>query len=519
MHKGVNLLQLPHTAQDIIKIENTLGRLSNLQKVLLSTDGSVTRILEMVTGNPVEIRTLIQEVIQSDEQVAQSLDVETGEDVNHRIVELQNSLTGEVLVHAISHTPLKRLAPDFRSDLMRADIPIGKIIMKHRIESRREILEAGVKYADDELSRRFQICRDEPLLNRRYRIIHHQKPLIEIEETFPYNKFLDKFRVVVDAPARLHLTLIDLNGSGGRVDGSVGVTLDQPSLLLEAQRSNALEVTGGDESARQRVRDAVETVLGHLGVGSGAAITLRKTFPQHVGLGSGTQLALAAASAVCTLYQKSIPTPELARIAGRGGTSGIGSACFSSGGFILDGGHDFGPAKQKQTFSPSSASRGIHPAPVISRLHFPEDWRILLVIPEISAGASGSGERDIFSQYCPIPLNEVREICHEVVMKMLPGIVEHDLDLFGSAVNRIQEIGFKRVEHSLQPPLVASLVEEMRNAGAACAGMSSFGPTLYAVSDTSIPTIHSVAREALEGVGGEILCTGARNNGAQIRAA
>ncbi len=508
-----------HTGEDIDKIEDQLGRLSNLQKVLLSTDGSVTGILEMVTGNPVEIQTLDQRVIESDEHMAGDLEISAGEQVNHRVVELRDAKTKEVLIYAVSHTPLKRLAPDFRQDLMQADIPIGKIIRKHRIESRREVTDAGVLYADSELSRRFRICRDEPLLKRKYRIIHHQKPLISIEETFPYNKFTDEFRVIIDAPARLHLTLIDLNGSGGRVDGSIGVALDSPSLLLEAQRSDKTEVTGGDEEARRRVRNAADTLLSHLGFGGGVKISLRKTFPQHVGLGSGTQLALAAASAVCRLYGKDVPVQELARIAGRGGTSGIGCACFSSGGFVLDGGHSFGETGQKSTFSPSSAAAGIRPAPVISRVAFPEDWNMLLVIPAVTPGASGSSEQSIFTTYCPVPIGEVREICHEVVMKMLPGIVDRDLDLFGSAVNRIQEIGFKRIEHSLQPPLVSNLIGEMLNAGAACAGMSSFGPTLYAVSDTGMPAIERAAQEMLEGTGGEILRTNARNTGARIRAA
>jgi beta-ribofuranosylaminobenzene 5'-phosphate synthase len=509
----------PTTAQDIHAIEEKLGRLSNLQKVLLSTDGSVTGILEMVTGHPIEIRTLKQQVIPSDEQIAGSLEIDTGEEVNHRVVELRDGSTGEVLIYAVSHTPLKRLAPAFRQDLMQADIPIGRIIMKHRIESRREVTDAGVLTAGPDLSGRFRICREEPLLTRKYRIIHHKKPLIAIEETFPYNKFLDEFRVVVDAPARLHLALIDLNGSAGRVDGGVGVALDRPSLLLEAERSETLDVTGGDEDARRRVRETAATVLGHFGLGSGVSITLRKTFSRHAGLGSGTQLALATAGAICSLYGKTVPAPELARMTGRGGTSGIGSACFASGGFILDGGHRFGSPGGKQAFSPSSASREIPPAPVISRLAFPEDWRLLLVIPEIPSGASGGRERDIFSQYCPVPLDEVREICHEVLMRMLPGIAGHDLDLFAASVNRIQEIGFKRVEHSLQPPLVSTIMEAMQSAGAACAGMSSFGPTLFAVGDTGMAAIEQAARGVLKDVGGEVLQTGARNTGAEIRAA
>jgi beta-ribofuranosylaminobenzene 5'-phosphate synthase len=508
-----------NTAESIRLIEASVGRLSNLQKVLLSTDGSVTQILEMVTGNPVDIRTLVQEVRTADGPLAEALDIAPGDDVNHRIVELRDSVTGEVLIYAVSHTPLQRLDPEFRHDLMRADIPIGKIIKRYQLESRREITGAGVQKADRELAAMFRIYRNEPVLNRTYHIIHRKKPLIAIEETFPYNRFLDEFRVIVDTPSRLHISLIDMNGTTGRVDGSIGLALDQPSLLLEASRSGTIEVHGGDEKERERAWDAADSMLRHLGSPGGVSITLRNTFRQHVGLGSGTQLALATASAIAELYGRHIPVTEIAHIAGRGGTSGIGCACFSSGGFLLDGGHSFGAGGEKHAFAPSSASSGIKPAPVISRLTFPEDWRVVVAIPNMAAGASGSGERDIFSAYCPVPLDEVREICHEILMKMLPGIVEHDLDLFGSALNRIQELGFKRVEHSLQPPLIRRLLAAMLDAGAPGAGMSSFGPTVFAVCDTGIDTVESAAREMLGDAGGDVFVTAVRNTGAHIRAA
>ena len=42
------------------------------------------------------------------------------------------------------------------------------------------------------------------------------------------------------------------------------------------------------------------------------------------------------------LHGRQLTTRELARLMGRGGTSGIGTAAFDHGGFIIDGGHRFG---------------------------------------------------------------------------------------------------------------------------------------------------------------------------------
>jgi beta-RFAP synthase len=511
----------PLTADRIVEkiqeIEQGVGRLSPMQKVLIGTDGSVTNLLEMATGHPVTITTRVQDVVAADIKTAAALDIEPGDEVNYRVVELQDSVTGEVLIYAVSCTPLRRLAPEFRQDLMRADIPIGRILGRHKIESRREITDARVIHAGADLARTFNVHRCEPMLSRKYRIIHREEPLIAIEEIFPCTAFTDEIRVLVDAPSRIHITLLDMNGASGRVDGGVGVTLDEPGCILDARKSTETDVHGGDEEARRRVADAARAVTEGLGLPGGAEITLHTTARQHAGLGSGTQVALATAAALCRLYDRDLPVSDLAKIVGRGGTSGIGTAAFEQGGFILDGGHRFGSREGKQDFRPSAASRGIAPPPVLARHRFPEDWRILLVTPDTGAGAHGGREVDIFRTHCPVPLDEVREVCHEVLMRMIPGLIEHDLDLFGSAINRTQHLGFKKVEVAMQHPVVSTLLEATVQAGAAGAGLSSFGPTVYAVGDTDMQDVARAAKEVLGDHGGSVLLTRARNCGASVR--
>jgi len=504
--------------KQIRQIEAAIGRLSPVQKILLGTEGSVTHLLEVITGSPIGIVTRIQKVIPADARLAGLLEITEGEPVNYRVVEIRNSKSGETLIYATSHTPLFRLPDEFRDDLMKADIPIGKIIQQHRIESRREILDARVDNADKEARTALHMFRNEPLLSREYRIIHQGQPLIRIREQFPYHQFLDERRVIIGAPSRIHLGLIDMNGASGRVDGGVGIAIEEPGTLLEAHASENLEVRGGDPGTQDMVKGIAENVLAAIHAGSRVRITLRSLCPRHVGLGSGTQLALATARAVCELYGKDIPTRELACITGRGGTSGIGTTAFGEGGFIIDGGHLFGSPGGKDAFRPSGASRGIPPAPVLARYEFPEDWKILLAIPNLPPGANGSHEADIFRSCCPVPLGEVREICHEVLMRMMPGLLERDLDLFGSSVNRIQGLGFKRVEHSLQSPHVGSLMNAMIAAGASCAGMSSFGPAVYAINDTNLPGIEHAAKACMDSLnGGKTYCTSARNDGASVR--
>ncbi len=53
-------------AHAIAEMEEQVGRISPVQKFLLGTDGSVTQILESITGKKVVIRTLVQEVVPAD---------------------------------------------------------------------------------------------------------------------------------------------------------------------------------------------------------------------------------------------------------------------------------------------------------------------------------------------------------------------------------------------------------------------------------------------------------------------
>jgi len=194
----------------IREIEKETGYLSPLQTILLLTDGSVTTLLEAISGDEVSVTTLSQVVATPGKDVASALEIGTTEMVNHRTVVLKNSRTGEALVYAVSYTPLLRLEPGFRDDLMRADTPIGKILKKHAIESRREILKIGVRESDNIISLGLG-NRSGPFLFRSYKIIRAREPLMFIEEFFPASSFTGEQRVVIESPSRLHLGLIDLN--------------------------------------------------------------------------------------------------------------------------------------------------------------------------------------------------------------------------------------------------------------------------------------------------------------------
>lgn len=318
---------------------------------------------------------------------------------------------------------------------------------------------------------------------------------------------IDMIRVV--SPSRLHLTLIDLNAELGRVDGGAGITLESPGLEISATEADTIEVIGSPLLAG-RMQKAAQALLP---TGKGIKLQINDSLPDHVGLGSGTQAALSTAVAVDRIYGLGKSVRELAVAVGRGGTSGIGVAAFENGGFILDGGHKF---KDKGAFSPSSASH-VPPGPVLFRRDFP-DWPIVLVIPN-GKGAHDAEEVDLFKKFCPIPLAEVQEVCHVILMQMLPALVEEDLENFGKAINHIQTVGFKRREVELQSQPVLDIMNYMRDNGASGSGVSSFGPVVYGIvgNVTEGKKLQQETQRMLdESLGGRVLLTKARNRGADI---
>lgn len=315
--------------------------------------------------------------------------------------------------------------------------------------------------------------------------------------------------IKVVSPSRLHLTLIDLNAELGRVDGGAGITLESPGLEISATEADTIEVIG-DPLLAGKMRKAAQALLP---AGKGIKLQIDDSLPDHVGLGSGTQAALSAAAAVNRIYRLGKSVRELAVAVGRGGTSGIGVAAFEKGGFILDGGHKF---RDKGAFSPSAASHA-PPGPVLFRRDFP-DWPIVLAIPN-SKGAHDAVEVDLFKKFCPIPLAEVQEICHVILMQMLPALVEEDLESFGRAINHVQTVGFKRREVELQSQPVLDIMKYMRDNGASGSGISSFGPVVYGIvgsPEEGKRLQQEVQRMLNESLGGKVLLTKARNRGADI---
>jgi len=268
--------------------------------------------------------------------------------------------------------------------------------------------------------------------------------------------------VRVEAPARLHFGFLDLHGGLGRRFGSIGLAIDEPSLALTARRSAQASVTGPEA---ERVRGYVRAAAAHLGRGEDVAVTVERAIPAHAGFGSGTQLGLAVAAAMARLNGAPFAADAFAAILDRGNRSGVGLRAFTEGGLIVDGGR--------------GADGG--PPPVIARLPYPADWRIVLIIDPDRAGVHGVREIEAFRDLPRFPEAEAAEICRITLMQVLPAVALAEPQGFGAGITRIQDlIGDHFAPHQggrYASAAVAQVLANVAAQGVPGYGQSSWGPT------------------------------------------
>lgn len=316
----------------------------------------------------------------------------------------------------------------------------------------------------------------------------------------------------VSAGARLHVGFQNLSLTHERLYGGVGISLAEPRVTVEAHPAD------GVDCADALVADYARRACDVLGV-PGAAVTVEERLPRHVGLGSGTQVALATLAAVAGAYDRPARPRQRAPALGRGGRSGVGVAGFESGGFVVDAGH---PTERFTTARPDDGEWTV--PPVVARRSLPDDWRFLVVLPEATAGRSGENEdasiRSVVERAEPGIADELATV---LVRRLLPAAVEGDIEAFGRAIaefGRLNGAWYADVQGGVYRPPAGAVVERLRDApSVGGVGQSSWGPAVYGVTDSSrAPAAREAAREALTlaGVEGDVLVTSVDDRGARV---
>ncbi len=318
-------------------------------------------------------------------------------------------------------------------------------------------------------------------------------------------------KIYVKTPARLHFGLIDMRGDMGRFFGGLGVGIDRPNIILEAQPSESFSVTG---EKTELVTSIAKRFLETYHINANVSIHVKQTIPEHAGLGSGTQLALAVAAALAKLFQVTATIQELSIALGRMKRTGVGTAVFEQGGFVVDGGKRMnGGVVVAESFPP-----------LIFRQPFPEDWKFVVAVPDVKKGLTKTEEKNAFGRLPPMPSELVGNICRLIMMKLLPALIDRDIESFGDALTKIQVVVgdyFAGVQGGTFSSLAATAGIDVMNAcGAYGVGQSSWGPAVYGLvqGETQAKTMLSKLESFIQdNGGGQVFIANPNNQGATIK--
>jgi beta-RFAP synthase len=318
---------------------------------------------------------------------------------------------------------------------------------------------------------------------------------------------------VVTAPSRLHFGMFSFGQPAVRQFGGLGAMVDSPQVRVSIRPAEKFAVVG---LHRERALRFAEAVLANLRneelvdpvVQMDAHLEIHEAPREHVGLGLGTQLGLSIAAAVCAALGLTRPSAtELARLAGRGARSAIGTHGFDQGGLLVEAGK-----LNADVISP-----------LIARIDLPAQWRFLLFIPRIASGLAGGDEQQAFERLPPVPPETTDRLLRETMLHMLPAAATGDFNEFGESLYRFGHLAGSCFAAEQGGPFAnertAQFVDELRRIGIAGAGQSSWGPTVFALveSQAAAENFRHRVRTWTDAADYECLIARPSNNGAVVK--
>lgn len=321
----------------------------------------------------------------------------------------------------------------------------------------------------------------------------------------------------IQGGSRLHFglfsTRVEQGPGGERVYGGLGMMIDSPCWEISAQRAPGWSIEGQGS-------DRFSGLLKRLGAENSelapVAFQISKGLPEHLGLGSGTQMALGLSQLACSLSGKQLDIAALCRLSGRGLRSAIGSHGFVQGGFLVDAGH----LVNENTDSPSVEPLG----QLLSRMAFPSEWSIVLCRRATTAGLSGNKEKKVFealSKPNPSNLEALRRdrLCKLALLGVIPALLSLDWENFGEALgdfNRLAGEPFALWQGGDHREGSEGWFDFCRENGIKGVGQSSWGPTLFALCQNQDQANFLIQAWVAKGFGTaqEIHQTLGRNQGA-----
>ncbi|MDN5340939.1 MAG: beta-ribofuranosylaminobenzene 5-phosphate synthase [Euryarchaeota archaeon] len=293
--------------------------------------------------------------------------------------------------------------------------------------------------------------------------------------------------VVVRAPARIHLTVLDMNRfspdrpGGGGIGFAIGVYC---TAEVECTDSG-LEIDYTREPILRHFVEAFRQVVGYTG---GFKIRARDHQYEHVGLGSTSTILIAVANALNVAVGSPLTSDELRLLLGCnfveeteagnvafGFETGVGPAASSHGGMVVMGDE----------------------LTLIYRHAFAGGKKVYIAIPASDISSAGEKEFDLLMNKARTLDYRDRELkSYLVLMDLIPALERGDLRKAGDVIWEIEFRGSKRAEVEHHGFEIYRYMAALRDAGLEFVGMSSVGPSIAVITDRPEEEVTEILEKA-----------------------
>jgi len=289
--------------------------------------------------------------------------------------------------------------------------------------------------------------------------------------------------ITVNAPARIHLTVLDMNRFSPDRPGGGGV-----GFAIQVYCSVSVECTPDglliDYSRAALVRHFVSVFRQTVGYKGGFRIRARDHEHKHVGLGSTSTIMIALAKALNVSVGSPLSDDQLRKLIGynyveetadgriaAGFETGVGPAVSIHGGMVVMGDE----------------------LSLIYHHPFAGGSKVYIVIPPTDLSSAGEQEFDLLMNKARMLDYRDRELkAYMIMMDMIPAIESGDLEKVGDVIWEIDFRGSKRAEVEHHSFAIYHYMSQLRDAGLEFVGMSSVGPAIAIITTRSEEFVESV---------------------------
>jgi len=300
-----------------------------------------------------------------------------------------------------------------------------------------------------------------------------------------YRLYPKKGKVVVKAPARIHLSVLDMNrfapdhAGGGWIGFAIQcyctaeVECTRQGLVIDYNRSVIIE-------------NFVAVFNKAVGYTGGFKIKAIDHQRKHVGLGSTSTVMIAVATALNEAVGAPLSNAQLRQLIGHnyveetaegtiafGFETGVGPAASTHGGMAVMGDE----------------------LVLVYHHQFAERKNVFIVVPPTDTSSAGTKEFDLLMNRARTLDYRDRELkAYFLMMDFIPALERGDVKKIGDVIWEIEFRGSKRAEIEHHSYRIYQYMSMLREAGLEFVGMSSVGPSIAIVTEKDRKTIQKILK-------------------------